>query len=316
MISCDPLFTVATVTYNSAKWIRQTIESVLSSTYTNFEYIISDDSSTDDTWDIIAQYSSSKIQKFRNDSNLGEYKNRNLIIDKAKGKYILFVDGDDILYKNTLRNLSEYINSFPTAGMIWGLNPQKFSDIVFPYLVSPFLNLNLIYRTNLPIANIGLGEILFKVSVLKKVGGFNTSYKIADTHIKKYLALTENVLFVSIGFMHWRHHPEQASFLISKQRLDSFRERIIIDSQIIRNENFPISGNGLKTIKRNFEISKMKLLVKHTILRGDIIGFFRLFKTLKLKWTCFIFLFYKGDYSFLPSKEIGNPLFNEYNFKL
>lgn len=316
MSVCDPLFTVATVTHNSVKWISQTIQSVLSSTYNDFEYIISDDSSTDGTWDIITQYSNSKIQKFKNDTNLGEYHNRNLIISKAKGRYILFVDGDDILYKHTLRNLSEYVNSFPTAGMIWGLNPQNFGQIVFPYLVSPFLNLNLIYRTNLPIANIGLGEILFNLSVLKKVGGFNTNYKTADTHIKKYLALTENVLYVSIGFMHWRQHSNQASFLISKRRLDSFKERIIIDSHIIRDQNFPVSGSDLKIIKRNFEISKIKLFVKHTILRGDIISFFRLYKKLNLKWTGFILLFYKGDYSYFTAKDTDDLLFNDYNFRL
>src|SRR5438105_4541179 len=93
-----PLVTVITVTYNSAAYVRDAIESVLAQTYDNIEYIIGDDYSTDNTWQIIREYKDERIRAYRNEKNLGEYPNRNKAISLATGKYLIFIDGDDILY--------------------------------------------------------------------------------------------------------------------------------------------------------------------------------------------------------------------------
>ena len=93
-----PLFTIVTVSYNSEKWIAQAIESVLSSSFRDYEYIIADDCSTDKSWEIICKYDHPQIRNFRNENNIGEYFNRNKALEAARGKYLLFVDGDDILY--------------------------------------------------------------------------------------------------------------------------------------------------------------------------------------------------------------------------
>jgi len=60
-----PDVTVAMVTYNSGKYVGVAIESVLSSSYTNFELIISDDASGDNTWDIISSYNDARIRAYR-----------------------------------------------------------------------------------------------------------------------------------------------------------------------------------------------------------------------------------------------------------
>lgn len=66
----QPLFTVATVTYNSGRWIKQAIESVLASSYSDFEYIIADDCSNDDTWSKVNEYNDSRIVAFRQEKIL------------------------------------------------------------------------------------------------------------------------------------------------------------------------------------------------------------------------------------------------------
>ena len=93
----QPLFTVAVITYNSGQWLQQTIDSILSSSYENFELIISDDCSSDNTWELVKQYKDPRITSIRNTINIGEYPNRNQVLNKAIGRYILFIDGDDIL---------------------------------------------------------------------------------------------------------------------------------------------------------------------------------------------------------------------------
>jgi glycosyltransferase involved in cell wall biosynthesis len=315
MSTAQPLFTVATITYNSSKWVREAIESILSSSFTDFELIISDDCSTDHTWDIIQEFQDPRIKAWKNAYNIGEYPNRNKILEHAEGKYLLFVDGDDILYKTTLRNLSEYIDAFPDAGMIWGLNPQHFPFFVFPYLVHPKVNLQLIYQTVIPIATIGFGEILFKTEVLRQKGPFSTLYKIGDTYTKKKLALTESVLFVTIGFMFWRQSANQASKKIPLYGMDSFLERVTIDKEILNDEYFPVSGKEFEQIKMNFRISMVKLFFSSTLFKGKIRSFITYGRKLGIRFSDYFLLFQKGDYSYLPASDFGSPLMNDFHFK-
>ena len=90
MFENSPFITVITVTYNSAKFVKQTIESVLAQSYKNLEYIIIDDCSTDNTWQLIQQYKDSRIIAFKNETNLREYSNRNKAIEIDKKGGILF----------------------------------------------------------------------------------------------------------------------------------------------------------------------------------------------------------------------------------
>jgi glycosyltransferase involved in cell wall biosynthesis len=313
MSTKQPLFTIATITYNSAKWVRQAIESILSSSYQDFELLISDDCSTDDTWKVIQEYNDHRIRAYRNQINLGEYPNRNKVIKLAKGRYLLFVDGDDILYHDSLRNLSEYVAYFPGAGMFWGLNPQLFPFYVFPYQVEPEETMKLIYCTKIPISSIGFGEMLFKTDVLKSAGGLSEHYRIGDTYIKKKIALTHPVLFLPIGFMFWRQSPGQASKKIEKGLL-SFFERVTIDQEIISSAYFPVTGNERVKILQNVRIGVVKLFIRSTILKGNIADFFRLMHKINLSMSDFPLLIKRGDYSFKPTYELGSPLLNEYNF--
>ncbi|MBS1917776.1 MAG: glycosyltransferase family 2 protein [Bacteroidetes bacterium] len=313
-IQHQPLFTIVTISYNSGKWIKQSIESVLASSFTDFEYLISDDCSSDNTWNIIEQYNDLRIRAWRNKKNIGEYPNRNKALYEAKGKYILFVDGDDILYKNSLRNLSEYVRAFPGAGMLWGLNPQYFPFYIFPYQVLPEDNMKLIYLTHLPIANIGFGEMLFKTEELKKINGFDENYKMGDTFIKKRLAITVPVLYVNIGFMFWRQSPQQSSKQLGKG-LNSFFERIQIDTSIINEKDFPCTGNDKAIILRNIKISQVKLFVKATLLKGNFLAFFKLRKRAMIEFADLKLVFKSGSYTYSPSPKLEDPLMNNYNFE-
>lgn len=314
MSAAQPLFTVATITYNSGKWVQQAIDSILSSSFTDFELLISDDCSTDDTWAVIQRYNDPRIRAWRNEKNIGEYPNRNKVLEAAKGKYILFVDGDDILYRNSLRNLAEYVQAFPEAGMIWGLNPQYFPFYVFPYLVHPAENMKLIYQTMIPISTIGFGEMVFKTAALKNAGGLNEQYKIGDTYIKKKLAIMTPVLFVPIGLMFWRQSDGQASKKLAKS-LGAFFERVAIDEELLRHPSFPLAASEKDIIVQNVRISVVKLFFSSTVLKGDFFAFFKLRRRIGLSWNDLPLLFKKGDYSYRPSRVLGEPLMNNYNFK-
>lgn len=95
---------IITPTYNSAKYVAETIESVLAQTYQDWEMLITDDCSTDNTWEILSEYANkdARIKIFRLDKNGGAGVARNNSIKQAKGRFITFIDSDDLWHPNKL----------------------------------------------------------------------------------------------------------------------------------------------------------------------------------------------------------------------
>ena len=98
----EPLVTVTIPMYNNERFIRQTIESILSQTYTNFELLIYDDNSTDSSYEIATSFRDTRMRVFRNKRNLGPEGNWNKAIRGVSGKYVKLICGDDILYPKCL----------------------------------------------------------------------------------------------------------------------------------------------------------------------------------------------------------------------
>lgn len=92
----DILISIITPTYNSGKYIGETIKSVLSQTYENWELLIADDCSKDNTAYIVNEFNDSRIKYLKLDKNVGAATARNTVLEKAKGKFIAFLDADDM----------------------------------------------------------------------------------------------------------------------------------------------------------------------------------------------------------------------------
>ena len=103
-------FSIIVPTYNRKEYISKCIESVLNQTYDNFELIIVDDGSTDNTEDIIKSYTDKRIKYYKN-QNHGIGYSRNYGINKAVGDYLIFLDSDDYFSNNTLDVISKNIKS-------------------------------------------------------------------------------------------------------------------------------------------------------------------------------------------------------------
>ena len=93
----DQLVSIIMPSYNTGRFIAETVNSVLAQTYTNWEIIIVDDCSTDNTDEIVAQFlSDSRIKYLKNEKNSGAAVSRNRALREAKGKWIAFLDSDDL----------------------------------------------------------------------------------------------------------------------------------------------------------------------------------------------------------------------------
>ena len=99
------LVSIITPVYNSEPFLRDCIDSVLSQSYMNWELILIDDNSADNSWKICQNASrfDNRIIAFRNDVNLGAGSTRNRGIDYARGEFIAFLDSDDLWQKEKLR---------------------------------------------------------------------------------------------------------------------------------------------------------------------------------------------------------------------
>lgn len=315
MVNKDkPLFTVVTVTHNSSHWVKYTIESVLASSFKDFEYLISDDCSDDNTWDIIKQYEDRRIKSWRNTHNLGEYSNRQKVLNEANGKYILYIDGDDILYKDALFEYAKYANAFPETSAIWGVYPVFFDFVAFPYLFNPSQLTSLNFLSTYPVTVVGFTDSVFGVKELREIGGFDSRFAIGDTYIKRKFSCFFNVLLVPAGRAFWRKYPQQASNR-ARKFYRNLIETYIIDQELLASEFLPLKGNELNQAKLNFRIRSVKLIILNTIRKGRFFDFFKLMQKLKIPYLDILLIFKKGDYSYKAGANTAEPLLNEYNFK-
>jgi len=108
-----PLVTVITPVFNGEAFIKETIDSVLNQSFSDFEYIIIDDCSSDSTPEILEKYAmlDSRISLIRNEFNSGPLVSRNNGIKRSKAEYVAFIDADDIWISSKLENQINFMQN-------------------------------------------------------------------------------------------------------------------------------------------------------------------------------------------------------------
>ena len=98
----EELVSIIMPNYNCGKFIKATIESVLAQTYSNWEILFMDDCSTDNSLEIVKSFQDERIHIFKNEKNSGAAVSRNKALREARGKWIAFLDSDDLWEKEKL----------------------------------------------------------------------------------------------------------------------------------------------------------------------------------------------------------------------
>lgn len=128
------LVSIIMPSYNTARYISESIESVLSQTYTNWELIIVDDCSTDNTDDIVKPYlEDNRIKYLKNEKNSGAAISRNYALREAKGRWIAFLDSDDLWLPQKLEKQIEFMEK----------NNYSFSYTAYEQIDEASQNLNI-----------------------------------------------------------------------------------------------------------------------------------------------------------------------------
>ncbi len=115
-----PTVSVLTPVYNTNhEHLRQCIESILNQTYTDFEFIILNDSPENTELEkLILSYKDKRIRYVKNDKNIGISRSRNKLIELARGKYIAIFDHDDISHKTRLEKQVKFLDENPYVGVV------------------------------------------------------------------------------------------------------------------------------------------------------------------------------------------------------
>lgn len=113
-----PKVSVIMPAYNAEKYIAEAIDSILNQTFTDFEFIIIDDGSTDRTKEIILKYDDPRIMYLCNERNMGISYTLNRGLDAAKGEYIARMDADDISLPERFSKQVKYMDDHPQIGVL------------------------------------------------------------------------------------------------------------------------------------------------------------------------------------------------------
>jgi len=113
-----PRVSVIMATYNGARFIRQSINSVLAQTLGDIELIVVDDGSTDETPSVLASIADPRLRVFRNTQNLGVVRSRNRCFAEARGAYVAMLDSDDLSRPRRLEKQAAYLDAHPDTVLI------------------------------------------------------------------------------------------------------------------------------------------------------------------------------------------------------
>lgn len=113
-----PMLSVVMPVYNAARFLRQAMDSVLDQDFTDLELIVLNDGSTDETDEIIREYTDPRVRYIRNEGNQGLVYTLNKGVDLAEGEWVARMDGDDLCVQGRFRAQLAYLQAHPEADLL------------------------------------------------------------------------------------------------------------------------------------------------------------------------------------------------------
>jgi glycosyltransferase involved in cell wall biosynthesis len=148
-----------------------------------------------------------RIKVYVNEKNLGDYPNRNQAASYSKGKYLKYLDADDLIYPHGLRLMVETMEQFPECAL--GISQEVAEDVKpYPFVMTPQETFQ---REFLQRGVLGLGPTatIIRQDAFEDVGGFTGTRYIGDTELWHNLAMKYPVVKMVPGLIYWRQHDDQ-----------------------------------------------------------------------------------------------------------
>lgn len=246
----SPTISVLVTSYDREPYIAESIESVLSQTYRDFEVIVCDDGSSDRSVDIARAYAGrdARIRVSVNQRNLGDYGNRRQAASLARGRFLKYHDSDDIMYPHCLAAMVEPLEAEPRAG--FALSGNRFwPGGRCPMLLTP----KLAYEREFlgaGLFNLGPASAMFRTEVFSALGGFPDAGVASDYMFWLRACASVNVLLVPGDLFYYRVHAGQE---LSRPGADlEYARASSVAWQMLTSGECPLDGESLDQAKRNF----------------------------------------------------------------
>jgi glycosyltransferase involved in cell wall biosynthesis len=204
-----PFVSVLVTVYNREAYLAACLESILASSWNDFEVVVVDDRSTDGSAAIAAEYASRdpRVRLHQNDRNLGDYPNRMRAAELARGRYIKYVDSDDLIYGHSLAIMVEAMEAHPAAG--FGLSHSSpEDDQPYPWMLSPpdawkkeFLGSGCL--------SCGPSGAIIRRDAFFEAKGFRDWGVLSDIDLWYRLSARLPVVLLPPGLVWWRRHEAQ-----------------------------------------------------------------------------------------------------------
>ncbi|RIA10422.1 glycosyltransferase involved in cell wall biosynthesis [Flavobacteriaceae bacterium MAR_2010_72] len=313
-----PFFSVVITLYNKENHIYNTLNSVLRQSFKDFEVIIINDGSTDDSPNIVRAISDNRIQLI-DKKNEGVSVARNLGIKVSKSNYTAFLDADDIWMPDHLKNLKELIEHFPNCGLYCTAYETFFYNKkvvkgVYSGINHDFFGVVPNYFENSLVDGIALTSAVgIPKQIFDRHGYFNVDLRSGqDTELWTKIALKESVAFTSKVTMrrvigdsdyhlsksdkrtdkialleHFKIYEKNNPSL--KRYMDNNRYSIALDQKMVGDiDNFKRIRQGINSTNLN---KKQRILLK---LPGSTLNFLKKIQVFLIKKNMYLSAFRKG----------------------
>lgn len=287
-----PFFSIIIPTYNHAKFLKKALHSVYEQKFKNFEVIVIDNYSIDNTSKVVNSFKNIIYKKIKNRGVIG--KSRNIGINLSKGKWLAFLDSDDYWSKNKLQIAFRLIKE-KRFDLIchseWILNQQTSKKKIWCY--GPFTKN--FYKEMLIYGN----RVSTSASIIKKK--FIEDHKINFVEKKEYITSEDYNFFLNIAHNHAKFlflnkplgyhlfHQESASSNKIKHLLS---EKSVINNHVYKIQNFTKNKKTLfKKITRRIDFKKKILKIKNESIKlNDISELIKLcFQEPKIMFNCIFY---------------------------
>lgn len=270
-MTMNPTITVFMAAYNAAEYIKESIQSVLDQTYEDFELLIVNDGSTDDTVSVINSFQDPRIRLLHNPENKGLTYTRNVSLTASRGTYIAILDSDDIAYPNRLKLQYEFFKNHPEVALCGGhgkiINQHGMEvggeDLIVPTGIDEVSATLLFFNAYVN------STVMYKTEVFKSLNGYQDYAPAEDYELFTRIAEHHAVGNLDEFLVRYRIHDNNTSIVNQKSAVGKVK-------QIKCNQ---LKKLGLPTDQHRIEVLYSLLTWDYTLF--NIKDYLQLFQEIK-----------------------------------
>lgn len=234
-----PKISVIMSVHNGKDYIRESIESILSQTFSNFEFLIIDDNSTDGTEKILKTFGDKRIKLIKNKKRLGLTESLNIGLKKAQGDYVARMDADDISLPQRFTKQVDFLEENRQIGLVGSwveyIGPRGESLEIKKYPQNHKELLNVIMRYN-PFKH---PTLMIRREILKRIGGYNEKFKYAqDYDLVLKIASISKVANIPEVLLRYRIEPKASISFKNMKAQEKFA--ILARIEALKSGKYPL----------------------------------------------------------------------------